>query len=69
MAKYAIHIVEASRGGIFGYTESDHEGDDTCPTSSAECENGGGLTNEEIGCHCGSGNGGNAAQATHSGLQ
>ena len=69
MAECALHIVEASRGGIFGYAESNNEGDDTCPTSSAECENGGGLTEEEI-CGCLRGYAAtDAVQATHSGLQ
>ena len=65
MAEYAVHIVEASRGGVFGHAESDREGDDAGCASSASAESCGGFAEEEIG------GGGRAADAAaaHGGLQ
>ena len=48
MAEYVVHIVEASRGGIFGHAESHREGDDAGAAARASAESGGGLTEEEI---------------------
>jgi len=67
MAEYVVHIVEASRGGIFGHAESDREGDDAGATARASAESCGGLAEEEIRCGCGSA--ADAVQATHRGLQ
>lgn len=68
MAEYVVHIVEASRGGIFGHAESDREGDDAGAAACASAESCGGLAEEEIG-GCGGGRAADAAQAAHGGLQ
>lgn len=67
MAEYVVHIVETSRGGVFGHAESDRESDDAGTASCASDENDRGLAEEEIRRR--GGRAADAAQASHNGLQ